>query len=845
MAQDPVADRLKRAPINDRLRADAWDAYQQATDADDLASRLSRLSMPDAVKADLWDLKIGQPIAEPKPKPVAPRVPGLAPLGEVAAEKPGGLGNFIKNAWDYANPIAGLQAFGRMVIPEDAARLMGAGNEEAEQYGPLNTIRNMGQATQQVFEQAKEAYDKGDYGSAAIKALFGAIPVVGPAFNEMGDEAREGNWSSALGKATGMGASFVAPAVVGKVSARVGKILPPALTPAESAAVQFGRERGVPIDAATATGNKYVQGVQSMADRSPLGSVVAGKAARAQGDALARVGRELADDVSPRPGGPVAAGEGVSKALSSKIVKHHGEASAAYEKLRNLEASAPDELVATRSQAVPTNPAVLDQRFVLRWLADDLKEMPFQPAARMRGIQAVDEMTNATSQEAGRRAVYQPRVAGSPVQDTLNLAGVSGTKAELASRIEKALQTGKIDGKLGAVADAYREAWDGQSFDFDLVSADTLTKAGLPRRALKSPITMADVTEPGAKSFFPDSSVPEAPKPLATEAQRFAIDLRADKAALKPIFDRLMKKRELTGQLMGSEGRAATALDSLVNGPDFAPLSVVDEALGDLKSLARNGDLPELRSSGQGIAAQAVKQLDARVRARASQAGPDVLDALESGRRATTAKYLTKDARDLIAGQSSEPRAIFNRLTANDDAGLSKLRELKVMAPDEVPNVARAVLEDILEHPTSEGGFQFGAKAHADWNRLGAETKRLLYPKPGQVEALDNFFLLAKKIGESPNPSGTALTNNSFFQTGLLFTVPQYGVPIVAGSGVLSKILHSPKAVQFLTTGMRMSINAKPAAQVAAAAQFARAAKEAGVVIPFPKAAEASPERKR
>lgn len=844
MAQDPVTDRLKRAPIPDRVRADAWDAFDQAVDADDLAQRLSRLSMPDAVKADLWDLKAGQPIAAPKEKPpAAPKVPGLATLGAVAAEKPGGLGAFFSKVGERLNPITAAQSFGKMIIPEDAARLMGADSAEAEQYGPLNTLRNMGQATQQVFEQAKEAYDKGDYGSAAIKALFGSMPMVGPDFNQMGDKMREGQYAEALGEATGLGASIVAPAVVGKVTARVGKVLPSAKTPAESAAVQFGRERGVPIDAGTATGNRYVKSAQGLADHSPIGSVVAERAKVTQGRELARVAGELKDDVLPKPMTAVGAGESVSRALAGKIKQHHGEASAAYEKLRQFEQAAPDEVVAVKSAAVPSDPNLLDQRFVLRWLADDLNDMPYQASSRMRGQQAIDTMTEATSQEAGRRAVYSPRVAGSPVQDTLNLAGVSGTKAELAERINKALQTGKVDKKLGAVADAYREAWDGQGFDFDLVSPETLAKAGVMRKAMKSPITMPDVTEPGASRFFPDSSIPEAPKATATATQKFAVDLRQSKQALAPIYDRLKRESELV-PLQGGKARALTALDRLMAGPDSAPLSVVDEALGDLKALARTDDLPELRTQGQGVAAQAVKQLDAQVRARAAQAGPEVLQALEDGRMATVAKYLTADARDLI-GASAEPRSIFNRLTANEDAGLAKLRELKIMTPDEIPNVARGLLDDILEKPTSEGGFQGAARAHADWQRIGADTKKLLFTKPGQVEALDSFFLLAKKIGESPNPSQSGLIANAAGQTVLAVTNPATGIPIILGTGALSKLLHSPKAVQFLTTGLRMSINAKPAAQAAAVAQIGRAAQEAGVVIPFPKAAEASPERKR
>jgi hypothetical protein len=76
----------------------------------------------------------------------------------------------------------------------------------------------MGRATQEVFEQAKKAYDAGDYGSAAIKALFGAMPLVGPDFNQMGDNMRAGNYAEALGDATGAGLSLAAPQVVNAVA---------------------------------------------------------------------------------------------------------------------------------------------------------------------------------------------------------------------------------------------------------------------------------------------------------------------------------------------------------------------------------------------------------------------------------------------------------------------------------------------------------------------------------------------------------------------------------------------------------------------------------------------------
>lgn len=152
----------------------------------------------------------GQPSQTvPQPQPDAPS---------------GGVGTFARRVGSRLNPIAAAQAFGRMVIPENAARLMGAGDAEAEQYGPINTLRNMGQSQQQVFEQAKRAYDAGDYGSAAIKTFFGMMPVVGPDFNQMGDAMREGRAAEALGDATGLGLSLTAPQIVKSVAPAAGAV---------------------------------------------------------------------------------------------------------------------------------------------------------------------------------------------------------------------------------------------------------------------------------------------------------------------------------------------------------------------------------------------------------------------------------------------------------------------------------------------------------------------------------------------------------------------------------------------------------------------------------------------
>ena len=299
--------------------------------------------------------------------------------------------------------------------------------------------------------------------------------------------------------------------------------------------------------------------------------------------------------------------------------------------------------------------------------------------------------------------------------------------------------------------------------------------------------------------------------------QPLAVDLAATKAELRPLYDRMMREKDITPP-MGGKAKALTALDRLMNGPDVAPLSLVDEALGDLKSMARGADMPELRTGGQARAALAVKSLDAKVRAAAAHAGPDVLKALEEGRAATMEKYAVADALDLLS--DAGPVQVYKQLTATKDLGLSKLRAVQKIAPKELPNIARAYLEEAMDLATQEGGFGHADRLWSDWQKMGPLSKKMLFPKRGQVHALDDFFLLAKKLTENRNPSGTANVANSLNLTQVAAYLP---------SKALAIMLTSPSGVKALTTGLRASVNASPAARTWAASQVLRAAKDAGV----------------
>lgn len=242
----------------------------------------------------------------------------------------------------------------------------------------------------------------------------------------------------------------------------------------------------------------------------------------------------------------------------------------------------------------------------------------------------------------------------------------------------------------------------------------------------------------------------------ATSARPFtavplAVDLGPTKAAMKPIYDDLKREAELV-PLMGDRGRSLTALDRLMRAPDHAPLSVADAALGEIKAVARVSDTWR-RTAGQGVAAETVKHLEASVTAAARQGGPDVLRALMQGRSATIAKHEAIEVLDMLSG---EPARVYGALTAGKNMSIEMLRQVRKMAPGEIKHVGRAYLEGLMDTATAEGGFGHADKLWLEWQKLGDDTKRILFPNVQHVRDLDNFFLLAKKAAENPNPSGTA-----------------------------------------------------------------------------------------
>lgn len=455
------------------------------------------------------------------------------------------------------------------------------------------------------------------------------------------------------------------------------------------------------------------------------------------------------------------------------------------------------------------------------------------PAAIARATRAPFRNANALEREAvefGRREgvpVDAATATGSQfVSRTQQMAGANLGGARRAERFQAAQGDAlertmrKLTGRSGPSPITAEQAGTGVVTALEgraTAQAATADAAYARLRQMEANATPTTVQQPVTGRVAGGGTV----QTTIPQQMRMAVDMRATKDAMRPTHEALIAENARVPFISGSgKGRALIALDKLMDAPDFAPLSIADSALGEVKAMARGARIPAFRNQGQGIAAQTVKHLEDAVMDAARKGGPDVVAALQEGRAATIAKYATEEILTRITkGTGDEGVKVAARLTAKDDSAIGLLRELDAVAPAEMTNVGRSVLEGLLDTQTQGGVFAKGADGlYRAWHNLGPQTKAILFKDRALIRDLDNFFLLARKIGQNPNPSGTALTRSA---TQWLQMVPNWAV---------AKLLYSPRAVRWLTEGLRLPV-ANRAGQAAWAAEMSKIAQESGVAL--------------
>lgn len=739
-------------------------------------------------------------------------------------------------------------------------------------YRPVAAVRGVLDAQGKLAADAQKDFEAGNYGAGVVKALHYLIPVLGPGMQHAGDELQQGNIAAGLGDTAAIAGSVVAPELargaVGAVANRLGgaratPAVPSSLNPAEAEALRYVQDRGVQVPASTATGNAFLKGADAATEAGTVsGSIIGGKARLAREQGLATLGDQLAAKGYGTATTKEAAGESLDKAIRGVARQHGAEASYAYQTLRAHEAD-PANLrtfeIAKHPDPVTGEPMEAPKFFAPRGAPKAaVFDAVYSDAVKQGWKGTKQELRNAFEERVGQAKDLgvEMRSAADDFSNEALLRDVRklGLRPALKEGADAAgRQTVLVRGDFAPLVDAFKAGKWRQGGGASVFRKDGYPLDELVQRLNQDP-KYADLTPNGLMSKLSDIAAEGPSKPKAdlegllgavdvrpgtkwwdhaasaadrdvandigavlegkhlvrTESVPLGVDLRGAKQGLQPLYERLSREKEVTGQLMGHKGAALTAIDGLMRAPDVAPLSVVDGALGEIKASLRKGKRAgEFMSDGQGATFQVVRELEHGVQAAAREAGPEVLDALMEGRAATVAKYKALDVLDLL---KDEPVATVKALTAPKGGNIKMLRRVAQMAPDEMPKIGRAWLDEQIGTATAEGGFKRADKLYADWQKLDGPTKALIFKDPAYIKELDNFFLASKKLAENVNPSGSAkvgaavghvATAANAIATGNVGLLgAQLGYELTGAA--VQKLMHTPTGVRLLTQGLRI-----------------------------------------
>jgi hypothetical protein len=343
--------------------------------------------------------------------------------------------------------------------------------------------------------------------------------------------------------------------------------------------------------------------------------------------------------------------------------------------------------------------------------------------------------------------------------------------AAVPAKLRKNIET------LGIAEDeAYQDAWIGQG--------EPENTYEVPVRTIRKPVLDANGKPTG-----------DIAEQTITKRVNMPVDVRDIKAMAKPIFDEM--------QWMPAAERASSAgfaaLDKILKGDDYIPAWQAEKGLSGLKTMARLTNKSGVRDAGQGIAASLIPDLQDGIDAAVAKTGDVALQGLKRGRE--THAHMMEVA-DLAEKLRDEPVQTFNQLTWQNDTGIDFLRQIQKQAPDQMPQVGRAFIQQLIDKASREGGFTKTRGILDRWNDLGPETKKILFPDPELRDSIGKFLKGADMVAQNPNPSGTALVQAANSVNPLRWVAGWLG----------SKAFFTPKGIAMLTEKLQTPVSTGEAA---------------------------------
>ncbi|HXI43893.1 MAG TPA: hypothetical protein VNH83_28180 [Bryobacteraceae bacterium] len=680
-------------------------------------------------------------------------------------------------------------------------------------------------------EQGKKALDaikKGDIAGSIQHGLGYVLPVIGPQLSNAGDQMKEGDIAGGLGSTVGAALPIVAPEMIKNVGRSIPKkVNIPALAtnpnPAEAAAVEFAQERGVPVDAGLATGNKYVQGAQALADKTTLpGAVISGRARAAQAAGMEKLGGELAGEAHAEPQVPESAGEATHAAVRQAA---ETEARALAQEGQDIAAQVHPEPQSPETAGKAVSGSLTNRISALRNSADsaydafrELEQDPKNLKDVQTGTKITTKQVPTGEEDSFGMPTYGEQEIRTPIAEKMAIpTDVRGIKADLAPMLqdmEKWMEPARRNASAGY--QAIKSIVNGP--DFIPASQAEKGLGGLKALAREAPSEdLANVSQGIGKN-------------LAGRLQK-QIDAAVQHTAGPEALKALQEGRASHAQKM----EVADVLDSLRKEPVQAfnqSTMAGDAGIEKLREIAQAapGEIPRIGRAWldhqMASASQVPGRFDGEMFTDAwHKLGPETQKILFGKNARAIENFANRSATGGVAQVfdrlKAEPVQVFKQATMANDAGIDQLRSIARIAPEEMPKIGRAFLDELLSKATAEGGFQRGASLFSDWKRLGPQTKALLFDRPGLVDSLDKFFLVAKRLADNPNPSGTATLGTQAAGGLLMGTNPLLGTLQQIGGGSLSALFRNPTVIKLLTKGLEIPLRPGEMARLETAAKAA------------------------
>lgn len=278
-----------------------------------------------------------------------------------------------------------------------------------------------------------------------------------------------------------------------------------------------------------------------------------------------------------------------------------------------------------------------------------------------------------------------------------------------------------------------------------------------------------------------------------TEQIGLPVDTRPQKAALQPIYDRILKTLPFAQQ---QYSRGLKALQNILEGPDVVPASIAEENLSALKAIQREAVDDKVKV----LASKAINEASPAVESAVAKAGPDALKALRAARSSWKEHEKTLEIIDQLSGdvtgRTGQTEAA-KRLLRPADASFPQLQKVLEIAPEAADDLGRAYLARVFQKAGADsGGFTNPTQAANLFNQIGKRTKEALY-SPEQIDSIKSTLELAKRLSENPNPSNSGMIN-AMVKMGLMVTHPVGGVSAIAFGRKMAKVLYEPEGAAAL-----------------------------------------------